>query len=139
MEAVIRNAAALYQRTSETGISGRDTECAAFNMVNRELEGCTTGLSRVRAFGRNHSLWSVLLKDLALEENRLPDALKAQLIGLALWSMRYSTMAIMQNLSPEPLLDVNRNVMEGLLAQANNGGAPVMQHRTVSLDTALSI
>ena len=91
-------------------------------MVIRELEGCTPGVSRVRALGLNHSLWSMLLKDLALQENRLPEALKAQLSSLAVWSMHYSTLAILQPLSPAPLIDVNRNVVDGLLAQGETAG-----------------
>jgi len=75
---------------------------------------------RVRALGRNHALWSLLVKDLALSDNQLPEGIKAQLIELGLWSMRYSTLAILQNLSAAPLIDVNRNVMEGLLAQRTN-------------------
>ena len=103
-------------------MSGRDTECAAFNMVNRELAAAQEGIPRIRALGRNHSLWSILVKDLALSENRLPDALKAELIGLGLWSMRYSTLAMTQKLAIEPLIEVNRNVAEGLLGQGRISG-----------------
>ena len=91
-------------------------------MVNRELAACHEGLARVRALGRNHALWSILVKDLALAENRLPDSLKGDLIGLGLWSMRYSTLAMGQKLSAEPLIEVNRNVVDGLLAQGSLGG-----------------
>ncbi len=135
MEATIRNAAAIYQRTSEAGVSGRDTECAAFSMVNRDLGSCTNGPSRVRALGRNHALWSLLLKDLALAENRLPQDLKTQLIGLAFWSMRYSTLAMSKPLPADPLIEVNQNVVEGLLAQTGPSAHRVVQ----PLDAALSI
>ena len=87
-------------------------------MVNRELEICTPGPSRTRAIGRNHNLWSLLVKDLSLAENRLPEPVKAQLIGLGLWSMRYSTLALLQDLPVAPLVAVNTNVLEGLMAQA---------------------
>ena len=86
-------------------------------MVNRELEACTAGPSRVRAIGRNHNLWSVLVKDLSLAENRLPEPVKAQLIGLGLWSMRYSTLALLRDLPVGPLIAVNNNVLDGLTAQ----------------------
>jgi flagellar protein FlaF len=71
----------------------------------------------VRALGRNHTLWSTLVQDLSLAENQLPDGIKAQLIGLGLWAMRYSTLALLKDLPVEPLMEVNRNVMEGLIAQ----------------------
>ena len=104
-------------------------------MVNRELVSCDKGVARVRALGRNHVLWSILVKDLASTDNRLPDTLKAELIGLGLWSMRYSTLAMAQALSPEPLIEVNRNVVEGLLAQ----GAIGEQRTETVLKATLSI
>ncbi len=87
-------------------------------MINRELETCTPGHSRTRAIGRNHNLWSVLVKDLSLADNRLPEPVKAQLIGLGLWSMRYSTLALLRDLPVDPLIAVNSNVLDGLSAQA---------------------
>jgi flagellar protein FlaF len=119
-EAIIRNAAALYQKAAATRISGHDTERAAFSLINRELAECTPGQTRVRALGRNHTLWSTLVQDVSLAENRLPDGIKTQLITLGLWAMRYSTLALLKDLPIEPLIEVNRNVMEGLIAQ----GAP---------------
>lgn len=103
-------------------MSGRDTERAVFNMINRELASAQEGHARIRALGRNHNLWSVLVKDLALAENRLPDALKAELIGLGLWSMRYSTQAMTQNLPAKPLIEVNQNVAEGLITEGRISG-----------------
>jgi flagellar protein FlaF len=119
-EAIIRNATTQYQKIANAAHTGGDSERAAFNMIIRELENCTPGTSRVRALGRNHTLWSVLVRDLALEENRLPEGIKAQLISLGLWSMRYSTNAMLKDLPLTPLLEVNRNVVSGLAAQRAN-------------------
>lgn len=98
-------------------MSGRDCEIAAFRRAIGELESAADEPQRIRAFGRNHDLWSLLVKDLALEGNTLPEALKTQLIALGLWSMQYSIAAILGKLSAEPVLAVNRNVLEGLLGQ----------------------
>jgi flagellar protein FlaF len=122
-EAIIRSAAAQYQKTAADRISGHDTERAVFTLINRELSECKPGPSRVRALGRNHTLWSTLVQDLSLAENQLPDGIKAQLISLGLWAMRYSTLALLKDLALEPLIEVNRNVMEGLVAQSTH--APV--------------
>jgi flagellar protein FlaF len=59
----------------------------------------------------------VLIKDLALQGNKLPDGLKSNLIALGLWSMRYSTAAILQKLPVQPLIDVNRNIAGGIADQ----------------------
>lgn len=98
-------------------MSGPDAERAAFTLIIRELHACTPGVTRVRALGRNHTLWSLLVQDLSLAENRLPEGIKAQLISLGLWAMRYSTLALLKDLPIEPLISVNQNVVDGLLAQ----------------------
>ncbi len=59
----------------------------------------------------------MLIKDLALQGNKLPEALKANLIALGLWSMRYSTAAILQKLPVQPLINVNRNIAGGIADQ----------------------
>ena len=109
--------AARYRAASETSLSALDTEVAAFSAVIRALETIDTESSRIRALGRCHTLWSILVKDLALSSNQMPEALKAQLINLGQWAMSYSTLAILKKLPVEPLLDVNRNIVAGLTAQ----------------------
>jgi len=85
--------------------------------VIRGLENIADEAARIRAIGRNHDLWTALVKDLALSTNALPDALKRDLIALGQWSMQYSTLAILQKLPVQPLLNVNRNIVEGLAIQ----------------------
>jgi flagellar protein FlaF len=92
-------------------------------MVNRELIACGSGPARIKALGRNHMLWSLLVKDLALSDNQMPDPLKSELIALGLWSMRYSTLAILKDLPVEPLIEVNTNMADGLAQQQANAAA----------------
>ena len=124
---------AKYRKTSEPTVSGRDTECAAFNMVNRELARCEAGETRVRALGRNHAMWSVLVRDLGLADNSMPDPLKAQLISLGIWAMRYSTRALLEPLPVQPLIDVNRNIADGLSTQGGKGNAGVNMTAPISV------
>ena len=122
-EAIIQSGAARYRQASRQALPARETEIAAFGAVNRMIEDAKDEADRIRALGKNHDLWSILVKDLALEGNKLPEPIKAQLIGLGLWSMRYSTLAMLKKLSAEPLLEINRNIAEGLALQAQNAGA----------------
>ena len=62
----------------------------------------------------------MLIKDLARQGNKLPDTLKAELISLGLWSMRYSTVAILNDLSLAPLIEVNRNIAAGIADQISS-------------------
>jgi flagellar protein FlaF len=86
-------------------------------MVNRDLADGVDGIARTRAIGRNHTLWSILVKDLAMADNHMPEGIKAGLIGLGLWSMHYSTHALLQDLPVDPLIEINDNVLQGLLVQ----------------------
>jgi flagellar protein FlaF len=114
----MQHGAARYRKASQATLPARETEIAAFAAVTRALQAATAGPTRIQALGRNHELWSLLARDLALDSNRLPADLKANLISLALWSMRYSTMAILQDLPMAPLIEVNGNITEGLQLQA---------------------
>lgn len=120
--------AARYQAASRAAISARDTEIAAFSTVTRALESAETPRARVVALGQNHALWSTLVKDLSAAGNRLPEALKAQLLGLGAWAMHYSTQALLKPLSLEPLIGVNRSIAEGLAAQGQAAAVPVAMH-----------
>jgi flagellar protein FlaF len=78
----------------------------------------------------NQRMWIALQTDLAAEENRLPDSLKAQLISLAYWVDKY-TLKVMQKRAPlAPLIEVNRAIMEGLAAgNAAVSANPATSHR----------
>jgi flagellar protein FlaF len=99
------------------GASPVESEILAFGLCNDRLAKATDGRSRIEALARNHQLWSLLVRDLGSEGNRLPSALKDQLIGIGLWAMAYSNLAIVKNISLQPLIEVNRNIGDGLRLQ----------------------
>ena len=102
----MRNAAAQYQKVSNAGRSGgRTPNAPRSTWSSANSNDCTPGPSRVRALGRNHTLWSILVQDLSLAENRMPEGIKTQLISLGLWSMRYSTLAMLKDLPVTPLAE----------------------------------
>jgi flagellar protein FlaF len=129
MEAAIRKAAERYRQASHNTVSPRETEIAAFGAVTRGLRDAQGDRERIIALGKNHQLWSILVRDLALAGNGLPETLKAELVSLGLWAMRYSTLAVLKNLPLEPLITVNQNVLAGLQAQAT---PPSLQPATVN-------
>lgn len=102
---------------------------AAFGAVIRNLQEAPPGPARIRALGNNHNLWSTLVKDMAVASNRLPEALKTELIRLGAWSMRYSTLAILHNLPVEPLIAVNRNIADGIAQQKQPEAAVVTSNQ----------
>lgn len=112
-----------YRRANESQ-DPRHTELSLFRVINRELAAAGEHRALMHALGRNHTLWSLLLRDLASEGNRLPAHLKQQLVGIGAWSMRYSTLAMLKDLPLRPLIEVNANVAAGLEPQTGVQAPP---------------
>jgi flagellar protein FlaF len=107
---------AAYRRRQEAAESPRELERRAFRTVIGKL---TEGKERggrvlIEACFLNNQLWSALAVDLALPDNALPNELKARLISIALWVQRYTPQAMQGSAPPDPLISVNRNILEGL-------------------------
>jgi flagellar biosynthesis regulator FlaF len=116
-ETAMNYGARQYQRAAATVVSPRGTEIAAFAAINARLTQATDGIDRIKALNRNHELWSVLLRDIALSSNPLPEILKKDLTELGIFSMRYSTAAINGGLPVTPLVEINDSMIEGLRMQ----------------------
>lgn len=70
----------------------------------------------------NRKLWTIFQADLANPDNVLPDDIKARLISLSIWVQKY-TGEVLGGAPVEPLINVNRTLMEGLMPPAPGGGA----------------
>lgn len=110
-----------YQRAATQAEPPRDLEYRAFGQV-------TAGLVRVReekpplpvvleVIDANRRLWNMLSADCAAPENKLPITLRGQIISLAMWVARYSSEVLRDGADIEPLIDINRTMMEGLGAR----------------------
>lgn len=110
-----------YQRAATQAETPRDLEYRAFGQV-------TAGLVRVKESGgstvqvaealdANRRLWSVLSADCSVPENQLPLTLRGQIISLAMWVARYSSEVLREGADIEPLIDINKTMMEGLTAR----------------------
>jgi flagellar protein FlaF len=110
-----------YQRAATQADTPRELEYRAFGHV-------TAGLVRAKemqaplgqvaeALDANRRLWSVLSADCSVPENQLPLSLRGQIISLAMWVARYSSEVLRDGADVEPLIDINRTMMEGLLSR----------------------
>jgi flagellar biosynthesis activator protein FlaF len=111
-----------YQRAATQAENPRELEYRAFGQVTAGLlrlkEGEDVTLTaKAEAIDANRKLWNVLSADCAVPENRLPLALRGQIISLAMWVARYSSEVLREGADVEPLIDINRTMMEGLLAR----------------------
>ena len=118
---------ATYRNNEASALASRDVEAAAFLFVNRALGQVDGPRSKVEALSKNQKLWSLLLKDLACSGNVLPDILKQDLVRLGTWSMAYSIRAMPGELPLQPLIDINRDMIDAL-----RGASPVPAAATVA-------
>ena len=107
-----------YQKTQRTTENPRDTEFRLFALVTRALQDVESepkgSAKLVEAVDWNRRLWSALSTDCSDENNRLSVEVRAQIISLGLWVSRYSSHVIRNRASVEPLVEINRTIMQGL-------------------------
>lgn len=107
-----------YQRAATQAEEPREREYRAFGQA-------TAGLVRIKeenpplsvvleAIDANRRLWNLLSADCAAPDNKLPISMRGQIISLAMWVARYSREVLREGADVEPLIDINRTMMEGL-------------------------
>jgi flagellar protein FlaF len=105
-----------YRQRKEAAEMPRELERRAFmTTIGKLTEGKEKGgRALIDACFLNQQLWTALLIDLSLPQNALPDELKARLISIAIWVQRYTPTVMAGTASVDPLINVNRNILEGL-------------------------
>jgi flagellar biosynthesis activator protein FlaF len=64
-------------------------------------------------------LWGVLLEDLASKENSLPTELKAKIISIGIWILKYvESVRLGKKKDFQPLIDVSQIILTGLRAKS---------------------
>ncbi len=107
-----------YQRAATQAETPRELEYRAFGQVTAGLVRAKQEKPQVavlaEAIDANRRLWGLLSADCAVAGNLLPLTLRGQIISLAIWVSRYSSQVLREGADIEPLIDVNRTMMEGL-------------------------
>ena len=112
-----------YQQAATRAESPRDTEYRLFAQVTRalieasKLDPLDIG-GRADALDWNRRVWTVFAADCAHPDNELPDALRASIISLGLWVSKHTSLVIRREEEFEPLIEVNRMIMQGLATGA---------------------
>ncbi len=112
-----------YQKTQAKIASPRDAEYLAFSHATRGLiEAAKAGhedlKGLVAALHFNRQLWGALASDCASTDNQLPETLRAQIISLSRWVNAHSTAVMRKTEEVEPLIEINRMMMDGLSGKA---------------------
>jgi flagellar protein FlaF len=125
-----------YQRAAEQAEGPKQTEYRLFGLVTRALmdaeqKDASDHRGRMKALHWNRRLWTTLATDCANPDNSLPTPLKANIISLSIWVDKHTSEVMQKQAAIQPLIDVNRIIMQGLSGQmagspaaAPAGGAP---------------
>jgi flagellar protein FlaF len=108
-----------YQKAAEQAEGPKQTEYRLFGLVTRALmEAAAVDerdlKRRMRALHWNRRLWSAIAADCASPDNRLPENLRASIISLSIWVDKHTSDVMRKKAKIEPLIDVNRIIMQGL-------------------------
>ena len=107
-----------YAQTQNVTEDPRHTEYRLLAQVTGALIKARDGKGRlqekIEALLWNQRVWEVFMADLMDAGNALPQALKAQLVSLAIWVVKETNAVLDDSGDIDALIAVNRNIMDGL-------------------------
>lgn len=118
MEAV-RRASSAYGDPKASARSPRQVEYQAFAKITQELKGAMAQSEfafpkLAAALHENLRLWTIVASGVAVDENALPDGLRAQLFYLAEFTRAHTSKVLRGEAEAEALIDINTAIMKGL-------------------------
>lgn len=105
-------------KSTKADIDRRAEEQSVFRQVTEELIEASNNVSPdfdyYAALHRNRTLWTALRRDVTSQSNRLPKGLKDMIDQLGEWVEEQTAMVLRGEARINPLIVVNRNVIDGL-------------------------
>ena len=109
-----------YKNTQAKTENPRVTEYRLFGQVTGALIDVKTsgasGTSLVEAIDWNRRMWRTLAADCMDDRNALTQDVRAKIISLSLWVAKYSRSVTREKAPLDPLIEINRTIMQGLQA-----------------------
>lgn len=108
-----------YKTAATRAENPREMEYRLFGQVTRALMHAATVdrtdiATRIDALDWNRRLWTALATDCSGEGNSMDKALRAQIISISLFVGRHSSAVMRGEEDFEPLIDINKMIMQGL-------------------------
>lgn len=108
-----------YQAAAARAEDPRSTEYRLFAQVTLALMDAakldaSDVSARADALDWNRRLWSVLGDDCSSPANGLPPQLRASIISLSIWVGKHTSAVFRREEEIEPLIEINRMIMQGL-------------------------
>jgi flagellar protein FlaF len=109
-----------YQNTQRITENPREAEYRLFGQVTGAMISAQrekrTGGPLAEVIEWNRKMWRTLAADCLGDDNKLPEGVRASIVSLSLFVTRYSRDVIRKGAPIDPLIDINRNIMQGLQA-----------------------
>jgi flagellar protein FlaF len=107
-----------YQNVQLAVEDPRSTEYRLFGQVTGALIEAKTvnakGTPLVEAVDWNKRLWRTLAADCMDDRNTLTEDVRAKIVSLSLWVSKYSRRVTREKAPIDPLIEINRTIMQGL-------------------------
>lgn len=107
-----------YSSLNAPARTERGTEYDAFVRVTVQLKNADQKGNYpnfIQVLHENRTLWTALAVDVAGDENKLPQQLRAQIFYLAEFTIVHTSRVIAGNADTDALIDVNTAIMRGLV------------------------
>src|SRR5271154_3235255 len=96
----------------------RATEYRLFGQVTGKLlevqASQAVGTPLVEAIDWNRRMWRTLAADCMDDRNALTQDVRAKIVSLSLWVSKYSKKVTREKAPIDPLIEINRTIMQGL-------------------------
>ena len=107
-----------YKSAQSATENPRVTEYRLFGQVTGALldaqKNSASGTPLVEAIDWNRRMWRTLAADCMDDRNTLTEDVRAKIISLSLWVSKYSRQVTREKAPLDPLIEINRNIMQGL-------------------------
>jgi flagellar protein FlaF len=107
-----------YQNTQRSAETPRETEYRLFGQVTGALidaqKNRAAGGRLFEAIDWNRRLWRALAADCSNDGNQLSREVRAKIVSLSLFINKYSKQVTRDGAPVEPLIEINRSIMQGL-------------------------
>ncbi len=107
-----------YKNAQRATEDPRVTEYRLFGQVTGALldakNANAAGAPLVEVIDWNRRMWRTLAADCMDDRNALTEDLRAKIISISLWVSKYSRQVTRDKAPIDPLIEINRNIMQGL-------------------------
>ena len=134
-----------YAQTQKSALPPREVEAMAFTkaaLMLDEAKGQTEDYDKYAAALKfNQLLWTIIQADIVDAANKLPPQLKANILSLSIFVDKQTVKALADTSGDhlDSLIDINKNLAEGLLTKPAKPDQPAIENSTTKQNPDISV